>query len=217
MAQQNKDMFQPQDVILFQGDSVTDCGRDQNATAANDGMGQGYAFLVASRLLEARPADGLKFFNRGVSGNRIVDLYARIKGDVLNLRPSVLSVLIGVNDTWHEFMRGNGVSVSKYERIYRDFLTEVRAALPNCRFVLCEPFVLRCGVVTGDWIKELNERQAVVKKLAAEFQAAFIPFQTVFDSAAKHAPAEFWASDGVHPTCAGHGLMARTWLEIMTL
>ncbi|HXR48702.1 MAG TPA: SGNH/GDSL hydrolase family protein [Candidatus Limnocylindrales bacterium] len=206
-------MIRPQDVILFQGDSVTDCGRDQNATAANDGLGQGYVFLVASRLLEARPADGLKFFNRGINGNRVVDLYARIKGDVINLRPNVLSVLIGVNDTWHEFMRGNGVPVPKYERVYREFLAEVRSALPDCRFVLCEPFVLRCGVVTVEWMNEINARQAVVRKLAAEFQAKFVPFQSAFDSAAKRAPAEFWAGDGVHPTCASHGLMAKTWLE----
>jgi len=206
-------MIRPQDVILFQGDSVTDCGRDPNATAANDGLGQGYVFLVASRLLEARPADGLKFFNRGISGNRVVDLYARVKGDVVNLRPNLLSVLIGINDTWHEFLRGNGVPVPKYERVYRQFLTEVREELPDCRIVLCEPFVLRCGKVTDGWLDELKARQAVVRKLATEFQAGFIPFQTVFDAAAKRAPAAFWASDGVHPTCAGHGLMAKTWIE----
>jgi len=206
-------MIKPHHNVLFQGDSVTDCGRDRNATGANDGLGQGYAFLVAAQLLEARPADELKFLNRGISGNRIVDLYARVKSEVINLRPDLLSVLIGVNDTWHEFGSGNGVPVPKYERIYRDLLMEVRSALPNCRFVLCEPFVLRCGVVTGEWIEEISARQAVVRKLAADFQASFVPFQTAFDQATKRAPAEYWAADGVHPTGAGHALMAKTWLE----
>ena len=182
-------------------------------TGPNDGLGQGYAFLVAAQLLAARPADRLRFLNRGVGGNRIVDLYARVKSEVINLRPNILSVLIGVNDTWHEFSGRNGVPVPKYERIYRDFLTEIRAALPKCRFILCEPFVLRCGVVTADWMKELDARRAVVQKLAADFQASFVRFQTAFDHAAKRAPAEYWASDGVHPTCAGHMLMAQTWLE----
>ena len=178
-------------------------------------MGQGYAFLAAAQLLEARPADDLRFFNRGISGNRVVDLYARIKSEVINLRPTILSVLIGVNDTWHEFSGGNGVPVPKYERIYRDFLTEVRAALPECRFILCEPFVLRCGVVTREWMDEMNARQAVVKKLAADFQAPFVSFQTAFDRATKRAPAEYWAGDGVHPTSAGHMVMAKTWLEAL--
>ena len=206
-------MIRPHDLVLFQGDSVTDCGRDRNATGPNDGLGQGYAFLVASQLLEARPADELKFLNRGVSGNRIVDLYARIKSELINLRPTVLSVLIGVNDTWHEFGSGNGVPVPKYERIYHALLTEVQAALPNCRFILCEPFVLSCGVVTGEWLDEINARRAVVRKLAAEFQAGLVPFQTAFDAATQRAPAEYWAGDGVHPTAAGHRLMAKTWLE----
>lgn len=206
-------MIQPHNLVLFQGDSVTDCGRDRNATGPNDGLGQGYAFLVAAQLLEARPPDALKFLNRGVGGNRIVDLYARIKSEVINLRPTVLSVLIGVNDTWHEFGGGNGVPVPKYERIYRELLAEVRSALPECRFILCEPFVLRCGVVTGEWMNEMNARRAVVQKLAGEFQAGFVPFQRAFDSAAKRAPAEYWAGDGVHPTSAGHWLMAKTWIE----
>ena len=206
-------MIQPHDVVLFQGDSITDCGRDRNVTAANDGLGHGYALLVAAHLLESRAADALRFLNRGVSGNRVVDLYARIKSEVINLQPNILSVLIGVNDTWHEFESGNGVPVPKYERVYRSVLSEVRAALPDVRFVLCEPFVLRCGVVTEKWTAEMNARREVVSKLAADFNGVWVPFQTAFDDAVRRAPAEYWAGDGVHPTCAGHKLMADTWLR----
>jgi lysophospholipase L1-like esterase len=204
-------MINPNDVILFQGDSITDCGRERNATGVNTGLGSGYPLHIAAQLLADRPADKLQFLNRGISGNRIVDLDARIKSDVINLKPNVLSVLIGVNDTWHEFGSKNGVAVPKYERVYRSFLTEARAALPAIRFVLCEPFVLSCGVVTHDWIAEMNQRRQVVQKLAGEFGAKFVPFQTMFDEATKQAPPEYWAGDGVHPSHAGHELMARTW------
>ena len=101
--------------------------------------------------------------------------------------------------------------VPKYERVYRDFLNEVRAELPAIQYVLCEPFVLKCGVVTADWVAEIDQRRAVVKKLAGEFNAVFVPFQEMFDAAVKLAPPEYWAGDGVHPSAAGHQLMAQTW------
>lgn len=206
-------MINTNDLILFQGDSITDVGRDRNATASNNGLGAGYALMTAAALLAQRPGDKLQFLNRGISGNRIVDLYARILSDVINLAPTLLSVLIGVNDTWHEFGSRNGVPVPKYERVYRDFLTEIRTALPTVRLVLCEPFVLSCGVVTAAWIAEMNQRRTVVQKLAKEFGAIVVPFQSVFDTAVRQAPPEYWAGDGVHPTAAGHQLMAQAWLK----
>ena len=208
-------MLKPGSTILFQGDSITDCGRNRDDSSANSlsALGMGYAMMVPAQLLAERPGDGLKFYNRGIGGNRIVDLYARIKSDVINLKPDVMSVLIGVNDTWHEFGSGNGVPVPKYERVYREFLNEVRETLPGIQFVLCEPFVLRCGVVTADWVAEMDQRRIVVKKLAGEFGAVFVPFQETFDKMLKQAPPEYWAGDGVHPSAAGHQLMAQAWLE----
>jgi len=206
-------MINPKTTILFQGDSITDAGRDRNQKGANAGLGGGYALFIAAQLLGERPSASLQFFNRGIAGNRIVDLYARIKCDVINLKPNVLSVLIGVADTWIEFGDQNGVAVPKFERLYRDLLTEVRAALPAVKFVLCEPFVLPVGVVTKDWVAEMDQRRAVVKKLAVEFKTKFVPFQTMFDNAVKQAPPAYWASDGVHPTPAGHMRMAQLWLK----
>jgi lysophospholipase L1-like esterase len=206
-------MINPNSTILFQGDSITDAGRDRNQTEPNVGLGNGYALMTTAILLADRPADKLQFLNRGISGNRIVDLYARIKSDVINLQPTVLSVLIGVNDTWHEFGSQNGVPVPKYERVYTDFLVEVKTALPKTELVLCEPFVLRCGVVTADWVAEMDQRRAAVKTLSQKFGAAFVPFQAMFDEAVKLASPEYWAADGVHPTAAGHQLMAQTWIK----
>jgi hypothetical protein len=213
-------MIPKNSIILFQGDSITDCGRNREAAGTpNDlcGLGQGYAMMAAAELLSTRPTDGLRVFNRGISGNRVVDLDSRIKNDIIHLKPDVLSILIGVNDTWHGKTSDNGVTVPKYERVYRALLDEVREARPSVKFVLCEPFVLRCGVVRDDWVEEIDERRAVVAKLAKEFGAVLVQFQSMFDAAVKSGPPEYWASDGVHPTAAGHLLMAKCWLEKTTL
>lgn len=211
-------MIPKHSTILFQGDSITDCGRNRDSAGTPNnlpGLGQGYAMMAAAELLSTRPADGLRVFNRGISGNRVVDLYARIQCDILNLKPDLLSILIGVNDTWHGKNPdwNNGVPIPKFERLYRELLKEVREALPGVKLVLCEPFVLRCGVVRDDWVTEIDERRAVVAGLARDFGAVLVPFQSMFDEAVKKAPPEHWAADGVHPSAAGHLLMARCWLE----
>ena len=201
----------PSDTILFQGDSITDAVRrreDQALPNNSVALGTGYAALVASSLLADHPAKNLQIFNRGISGNRIVDLYARIREDVLNLKPHLLSVLIGVNDTWHHFNRNAGVSVDKFTRIYHSFLQEIRSEIHAFQFVLCEPLLLKCGVAKDPWLAEFDERRVAVRQLAAEFNATFIPFHEILTDATKLAPPEYWADDGVHPTAAGHALMA---------
>lgn len=202
--------------ILFQGDSITDCSRrrDQPEDAPDPAvLGSGYACYAAASLLADFPEKQLRILNRGISGNRIVDLYARWKEETLNLQPNLLSILIGVNDTWHGFSRNAGVEVPRFERLYRLLLQETRAALPKVQLVICEPFVLPCGVVTSDWQADMKARRTVVRQLAREFKAVFVEFQRLFDQAIKHAPPAHWAYDGVHPTPAGHMLMAREWLK----
>lgn len=198
-------------LILFQGDSVTDCQRTGNPEALP--LGIGYPYMVAARYQADHPGSGVEFINRGVSGNRVVDLYARWKIDALNLKPDVLSILIGVNDTWHEFARQNGVEVERAETIYRMLLEWTRRELPMVKLVLCEPFVLEFGVVEPPWVVEMKARSAMVKKLAAEYDAIFVPFQSIVSAGAEAAgdPAVI-LRDGVHPTLVGHQLMADAWL-----
>jgi lysophospholipase L1-like esterase len=205
-------VIQKQQTVLFQGDSITDCGRSRDEQGANAGLGVGYAMMTAAELLRQRPGDGLRFLNRGISGNRVVDLYARWKIDAINLKPDIISILIGVNDTWHEFANRNGVELDRYETVYRMLLDLTRTRLPGTTLVLCEPFVLKCGVVTDAWIAEMDERRAVVRRLATEFRALFVPFQSMFGGMLTAAPPAYWATDGVHPTLAGHRLMAETWI-----
>jgi len=199
--------------ILFQGDSITDCGRTGSANPA-ESLGMGYPFFIAARLRADRLGEEIDVVNRGISGHRVVDLYARWKVDALNLRPDVLSILIGVNDTWHEFASQNGVEVPRYAEFYRKLIDWTKEALPGCRLVLCEPFVLETGVVTPEWVTEINQRRAVVKTLAGEYGTVFVPFQRVLSEAAEKAgnPAKL-LGDGVHPTPCGHQLMADAWLK----
>lgn len=206
-------MFKPAHTLLFQGDSITDAGRNRDLTEANKGLGGGYANITSADILAAKPGLGLKCYNRGCSGHRVVDLYARWRVDTINLKPDVLSILIGVNDTWHGFMSNNGVEVPRYEQVYRLMLDYTKQQLPDITLVLCEPFVLGCGVVQPDWIPEVKARGEVVRKLAEEFRAVFVPFQSLFDDLLKQAPAEYWLHDGVHPTPAGHHAMAQLWLK----
>lgn len=202
-------------LILFQGDSITDAGRTKDADIpVNEGLGVGYPFMVMSQLRCACPLQ-YDFYNKGISGNRIVDLYARWKKDCLNLKPDVLSILIGVNDTWHEFSRQNGVEVPRYERIYRELLQWTVDTLPDIKLILLEPFVLPFGAVdpAEEWQNEIDERRAVVVKLADEFGAILIRTQDLFNAALEKAPQEYWLKDGVHPTPAGHALMADAWIR----
>ena len=201
-------------VFLFQGDSITDCGRERAQEAVpnySQALGPGYAGKIAGDLLADYPSRQLQIFNRGISGNRVVDLYARWKCDAINLAPDCLSILIGVNDTWHEFSSKNGVELDRYEQVYRMLLEFTRSRLPETVLVLCQPFVLPTGVVTPEWEVEIQARRVIVERLAKEFGAIHVPFQEMFNEALKEAGPDYWTHEGVHPTPAGHTRMARFW------
>lgn len=202
-------------LILFQGDSVTDCGR----TACDDpdgNLGTGYPYFITARLWADRLGEEIRSVNRGISGNRVVDLYARWKKDALNLNPDVLSILIGVNDTWHEFLLQNGVEVPRYIEFYRKLIEWTRETLPKCKLVLCEPFVLETGFVTPEWVSEIDQRRAAVHSLANEYGTMFVPLQRILSAAANKTgdPAKI-LGDGVHPTPLGHQLIADAWLKVV--
>jgi lysophospholipase L1-like esterase len=203
-------------VILFQGDSITDGNRGRN-TDPNHIMGHGYAFSIASRVGADYPEKRYVFYNRGISGNKVNDLADRWQPDTLDLKPDVLSVLVGVNDSSSiVFKREPLISVEKYEETYISLLEQTKAAFPDILFVLCEPFILPVGKVKENWnaySSDIKKRQEVVKKISSEFEAVFVGFQEVFEKACEKAPAEYWMWDGVHPTVAGHELMAREWLK----
>jgi lysophospholipase L1-like esterase len=201
--------FEKEARILFQGDSITDGNRGRNADP-NHILGHGYAFIIAARFGAGYADRNLTFINRGVSGNTVRELDKRWKADTLDLKPDLLSVLIGVNDT------GRSIPLEEYEQTYDKLLADARAANPKLRLVLCDPFGLPVGARKNDWEKwneGLKQRQAVIARLAKKYQAAVVPFQKAFDEACKRAPAEHWIWDGVHPTYSGHQIMADEWVK----
>lgn len=202
--------------ILFYGDSITDAGRNREIDYQEASYGDGYVKYVVQTLKSENKEYDL--INRGVSGDRIVDLYARIKVDCWNLQPDVLSILIGVNDVWHEIEGQNGVELERFEKIYRMLIEDTKKRLPNTKILLCEPFVLEgfgTANVEGKWEKFLSvyEYAAIVKKLANEYGLSFLPLQEVLSNAAKKESAAYYLSDGVHPAGPGAKLIANEWLK----
>jgi len=215
-AERRRGLIARNNVILLQGDSITDAGRDRQSEArTNDqaALGSGYAWLAAAALLTDRPGDELKFFNRGVSGNKVFQLAERWQADCLDLKPNVLSILVGVNDYWHTLTNNYQGTVEIYERDYRGLLKRTLKALPKVRIIVCEPFALRCGSVDEKWRAAFAPYRAAAKRVAESCHAAFIPFQAMFDEAVKYAPPQHWSKDGVHPSPTGAALMACAWLK----
>lgn len=199
--------FAPDSRILFQGDSITDGNRGRSADP-NHILGHGYAFLIAAKYGAAFPERKLVFLNRGISGNQVTDLEARWQRDTLELKPDLLSVLVGVNDTGR-------APLALFEPTYDKLLTEARAENPKLRLVLLEPFCLPVGhaLTRGEtWVAELDERRKRVAVLAKKHGAVLVPCQKTFTDACKRAPADYWIWDGIHPTYSGHQLLADAWI-----
>ncbi len=204
------------DVILFQGDSITDAGREKEKELPNvhSSFGPGYAFLIASQLLNEQPDKELTIYNRGISGHKVFQLADRWQKDCLDLNPTVVSILIGVNDFWHKLKHNYDGTLEKYETDYRNLLRLTQRMLPNVRLVIGEPFAMAgCPAVDASWFPEFDSYRAAARKVATEAGAIFIPYQSILNEAAKYAPAKYWTADGVHPSMAGCALMAAAWLN----
>lgn len=212
--------------IVFWGDSITDSIRNQMDERELGGysraLGSGYVRLIDAYLGFEYPQT-YEVINRGISGNRIVDLFARIKADLINLKPDVVSILIGINDVCHEYASHNGVSADKFELVYDLIIQEIKTALPNVKILIMEPFVLpgSCTVTTEDkpnrWefiSFETKLRQDAARQIAQKHDLIFVPLQDAFSEANDRiGQMGYWLGDGVHPHGAGHELIKRKWLE----
>jgi lysophospholipase L1-like esterase len=176
-------------------------------------MGFGYPKLVMDSLQESYPEYHLQFYNRGISGDRIRDLEYRWGEDTLTLKPGILSILIGINDTQNYVELGMGTSPEEYWKVYRKLLSNTLETSPFTRFVLCEPFLLRTGDVTDEWVTDNKQRRNIVRMLAENFNAVFVPFQSALNFAAQEVLAHQLLDDGVHPTKKGHHVLAECWLK----
>lgn len=212
-------MLNKQDVILFQGDSITDAGRNKKSPVANEGLGHGYPHFIAESLHGDYPDLNLQIHNRGISGNKVPDLDRRWQKDCLEIEPKILSILIGVNDIWHKLGGRYDGTAETYRDGFAALLKRTREALPATTLVICEPFVLMSGTVKQNedkWFPEFTTRRQYAKEVADGAGAIWVPFQTMFDDAvASGTEPKALAGDGVHPTRQGHELMAKTWRGVV--
>jgi lysophospholipase L1-like esterase len=202
--------------FLFQGDSITDGNRGRNEDP-NHILGHGYCFAVSSRIGADFPQYGFQFFNRGIGGNTLSDLEKRWQTDTQDIKPDVLSLLIGINDV-NALVEGRkgALDCKAFETTYRKLLTACREQNPELLIVLGLPFFFASGWRKDQyekWHPLTLERAAIIKKIAVDFNAVLVDYPKVFEAAQQRAPIDYWIWDGVHPTVFGHELMAREWIK----
>jgi lysophospholipase L1-like esterase len=211
LAADNYPVFHTNNVILFQGDSITDGGRQRTGQDYNHIMGQSYAYIIAAQIGAEHPERNLNFINRGIGGNTVTDLAARWQKDTLDLKPDILSILIGINDTL-----GSKQTIEQYEQTYDHLLAEMVAALPHTKIVLCEPFILPVGKREPNYKAEraeVEKRQEILARLAAKYHLPIVRYQAAYDVACGKSAPDHWLWDGVHPTYAGHYLLVQEWMK----
>jgi len=198
------------EVVLFQGDSITDAGRWD---AGPDSLGNGYAMMTANWFTARFPEMGVGFINRGISGDRARDLKRRWEEDALSLKPDWTSIMIGINDCWRKYDSGDPMRAEDFENDCRDILSRSRKA--GSRLILMEPFLLPTPPDREAWREDLDPKLEAVRRLAREFDAVLVPLDGIFREASRAKPPAFWAADGVHPSLAGHALISQSWLSAM--
>lgn len=199
---------------VFIGDSITDAGRGQCPEAA----GTGYVRNIRDWLRASVPALAPQILNKGISGNNIVDLQRRWKSDVIEQKPHLVSVKIGINDVWHGLDHaGGGVSIERFREVYAEILGRLRKACPEVTIVLCEPTVI-CPPAPAEGNEALKPYVAAVREIGANFEArGVVPLHDAFNNARSERPDIEWVPDGVHPSSSGHMLIARSWLACLGL
>ena len=203
-------------VIVFQGDSITDSGRNKRQQDPNRSfsLGNGYVNFIAAQLLALHPSDSWLCYNRGISGNKVFQLAERWQEDCLDLKPDILSILIGVNNFWHTLTHGYEGTAETFERDLRALLDRTMQALPDIKIIVGEPFAVAGGTaIDENWYPAFDDYRTAAGNVASDYNTAWIPYQSLFDEALTKAPVEHWCPDGVHPDPAGSYLMAQAWLK----
>ena len=202
------------DIILFQGDSITDGNRGRNQDL-NHIHGHGYQYILASEMYADNFDKNIEVVNRGISGNRISDLYGRWQEDCILINPTIVSILVGINDLNFSFENGIGSDPERYRKIYRLLLDEILEKKPDTLIVIMEPFFgISKNVEYSNFMKKnVSAYSQIAKEVAEEHGAVFVPLQDMFDESAQTTDIFNLLWDGVHPTTGGHQLIARRWKE----
>ena len=198
----------PSATILFQGDSITEAGRDYTI---NDNLGTGYAMMVANWFSNEHPEKKVRYLNRGVAGDKIRDLKNRWQRDCLNLKPDVVSILIGINDIVGEYFWKSPTSTKSFEDDYRIILEQTHDILV-AKIILVTPFMVYLTKQQQVYKIILKQKIDVVKKLSKEFKTLLVPLDRIFEEASANRESTYWSADGIHPTLMGHSLIAQSWI-----
>ncbi len=205
--------FKENDLILFTGDSITDGTRNRECRFEDPAaLGAGYVSILAGKLGYEQAGLNLGFRNTGISGDRSCDLLARWDADCIDIQPDWLSILVGVNNTWRRYDANDPTPDETFESECRQLLERVKGGTA-AKLVLCSPFLLHVNENIARMREDLDPKIGILRQLAGEHGAAWVDFDAAFSAACDRKPPAYWAFDGVHPTIAGHALMARTWLE----
>ena len=202
--------FQQNDLILFTGDSITDCDRDRNDPAS---LGMGYVAMAASRLWTEYPELNLRFRNTGIGGDSACHLLARWNEDCIDLQPDWVSILGGINNTWRRYDCNDPTSDALFEAECRELFDRIKNET-TANIILCSPFLLHIDESVARMREDLDPKIGILKKLADEFDAVWVDFDAAFVAAQQRHIPSYWAEDGVHPSIAGHALMAETWRHV---
>lgn len=205
----NSPCIQKGDSVLFIGDSITDATRNYEDLSS---LGTGYVFMASGLFGIMYPELQVQFHNRGIGGNRITDLEQRWQQDCLNLKPNWISIMVGINDAIRRYDRDEHIETERYISIYRKLLTDAKQQY-NSKFIIMEPYVMPTSELRVKCREDLDPKIHALRDLAQELGAIYVPLDGLFAAARSRASNEYWAPDGVHPTPAGHALIARAWLQ----
>lgn len=203
-------ILQPDQHILFIGDSITDCGRDE----VQSPYGNGFVSLVRAFITARYPGLNLRWTNRGMSGNTVRDLAARWEEDAIAVKPDWLAVMVGANDCSRRYnpeRLSEAVYVEEYESTLRTLLQQ-SVDTSGCKLVIAEPYVIEADP-TDQRLIDTRELCLAARRVAADMGAISIHTQELFDHVLKSTSATDWAPDRVHPNLAGHGLIAMEFLR----
>ncbi|RJQ81196.1 GDSL family lipase [Pseudonocardiaceae bacterium YIM PH 21723] len=215
--------LRPGSTVLFTGDSITDCRR----LDSEDRLGFGYPLRIAGDWGLRHPDRPVTWLNTGIAGYKVLDLETRWQEDVLDAKPDVVSILVGVNDMgWHTIVPGGRViPPAEFASGYDRLLAPLAEA--GTELILIEPFLLpvsgivRAGHalvddrIRAEWRADLDPKIQVVRDLAARYGAHLLAADAMFADLARTTGPEYWAEDGVHPTPAGHAALAAAWLRLV--
>jgi lysophospholipase L1-like esterase len=210
-----KQFWKDGDVVLFQGDSITDCCWDRQDPTS---LGNGYPSKIARIYDNLFPGHKVTFVNKGISGNRSKDIVNRYESDIKEIKPDFISILVGINDVWRKYDRNDPTSTEEFEENYSTILKDIKRDLPDTKIMIIEPFLLHTDADKIKWHETLDPMIGVVRKLAHEYADYFLPMDGIYQCYINKGISEaILAWDGVHPTEQSHAIIAYEYMKLLEI